>query len=442
MTTALAKYQGYQNDSRLKILHGHIDPQKIELAEHQHISQYVATWRQLTSYYLHYIPNDFADSVSETQSYEILQNDEAIYQALDLICLDAAGDYIEVFCKNKDLEFILNAALKYIEDFSHARKSLIYGTTLFGLGLQKKSYMKVELDEYPGKTFTFPHKLEEVDRRRLRIERPYYSKDPREQYWTVYSQKYDQYVKMKSLAENPDYECCIEDYVWAYYEFEETSPYFRGLGAVLFRLAYMRSKVLPYWGQLMENWGQPIVLGYINAMKGAFDAAGMGAGWDAVATRMDKMIDEWEKMKSRNIFLMDRNGDQIDIQDSGSKDSSNMLLEFLQYADGKIEKILLGAELVAGSGSGRGSYALGEMHEGKFNLKSEYLSSRVEESYKSYLIYDIVWRNKDVLSSLGIKIPNKQEIDAKIVSIRKRRKERLVEKTISEADAKRMVDSL
>lgn len=437
--TALAEQRFSAEETRRSLLRGNYDPNIIEPANFQHISQYVADWRQLTNYYLFYVPNDFADRVSESHSYEILQNDEAIYQALDLLCLDAAGDFLEVRCQDKALEFLLNTAINYIDDFSHSRKSLIYGTTLFGLGLQRKEWKKVQVEAFPGKIFSFPCLLKEADRRRLRIERPYGSRT--EQYWTIYSQKYDQYVKMKSKSNFPNYECCIEDYVWSYYEFEETSPYFRGLGAVLFRLAYMRSKVLPYWGELMERWGEPVVCGQINAMKGAFDAEGLGSGWTAVAQRMDKMIEQWEKMKKRNVFLMDRNGDQIDIKDPGLS-GSNMLLEFLEYADGRIEKILLGADLVAGSGSGRGSYALGEMHEGKFNLKSDYLKRRAEESYKSYLVYDIVWRNAMVLSSMGIKIPDKQEISVEIVSNRKRMKQRLVEKTISEADAKRMVDAL
>lgn len=417
------------------------DKSKIEPAVYQHVSAYVSTWRQITGYYLNYVPNEYADQVTADQSYEILQNDESIFHALDLLSLDASGDFLEVRCRDKTLEFILNTGLSHINDFTHSRKSLAYGSTLFGLGLQKKVWDTFELEEFPGVTFEFPIELKEVDRRRLRIERPSNDFGRERQYWTIYSQKYDQYVKIKSRAEFPQYECCLEDFVWCYWEFEETNPYFRGVGQVLFRLAYIRSKIVPYWAQIMENWGQPIVIAMVNSMKGAFDAAGLGAGFSDASSRIDKLIDKWEMMKARNMFVADKNGDQVTVHEHGNQ-GTNMILEFLDYADGKIQNILLGADLVSGAGSGRGSYALGEMHEGKFGLKSKYLSKRISSAYKNYLVYDMIYRNRSVLTSLGIKIPSKQELSVSTVSEKKQLKEDLIEKTISTADVKKAVETL
>ena len=137
-------------------------------------------------------------------------------------------------------------------------------------------------------------------------------------------------------------------------------------------MVYIRDKVIHYWADLMEKWGHPIVTAAINSMKGAFDAANVGEGYVTEESRMNKLLEQWENMKARNVFLYDRNGDQIEIKDFGAQ-GNNMFRDYLNYMDSQIHAMILGSELVTETGGGHGSYAMAHVHRGTTQAKIMYI---------------------------------------------------------------------
>jgi len=258
-----------------------------DLANIQNIPAYVGELRARTGYYLGWIPNEYADQATADAYYDIIRQDTEIWRCLNLLSLMSAGEYIFIETKDKKLKAVCKFFMKNIRKFLHARKSMVEKALLFGLGIQRKYYKK---EEFGGMEWTIVSSLKEVDRRRLRIERD--NQDKNKLYWTIWCPRIDQYIK---LGERKDFPLapegtCFDDYVWNYYENEELFPYFQGLGDILYTLAYIKSKVIPYWADLAESWSKPLLIWSIDSAVASF-TANIGTSATGSAQRVKELLE-------------------------------------------------------------------------------------------------------------------------------------------------------
>lgn len=366
-----------------------------KFAQTQYISQYVTDLRQITGYYLPWIPETSHDV---EDFYDCIENDAAVKHAMHLLSLMVAGEYFEVSGPDKMWNQIAVKAFRHIIRFTHSRKSMISKSVLYGLAIQKKEWKKVTWDEFPGMSWEVPTRIKEVDRRRVRIERGF--EDKNDLCYTIWCPKTDQYMKLEDRNINPVALNAVQDYLWVMHEFEEMSPYGRGIGEVLYPLIYIKRQVVQYWADLAEHWGQPMLVATIQAARAAVDAALKGGtGVKNASDIMDNWLDMLEKMRARHVAVKP-DYDKLDIHEAGST-GQNILKELIDYIDKKIELLILGAELTTMAPS-VGSYALGQLHKGATQSIVSYNRSNIEEVFERDLLYDFYLRNRYNFLALGL----------------------------------------
>ncbi len=374
------------------------------LAKLQYISKYVGDLRNLIGYYTGYVSETYHDV---EEYYNIIEQDPAIRHALFLLSLMTAGDQWEIETKDKKLKKIMTMLLSNVERFTHARCSMVEKSVLYGLSIQKKYWKRKKIW---GVWWEVPSKLVEVDRRRLRIERDL--EDRTKTYWTMWCPYVDQYVILDDRREIPDASLAVQDFVWHWFEREEMSPYFKGMGETLYQLAYIKAKVIQYWADLSEHWGRPLMIATIDAARAAIDAASMGgSGVEDVNNIVSNWLDLLENMRARHVAVKPSH-DQIEVHEGGST-GQNILQGLIEYIDKKIQLLLLGAELTTIAPS-VGSYALGQIHRGATNSIVIYNRKALQETLERQLLYDIYHRNLENFRNLEIEWPGWGEISLKI----------------------------
>jgi len=370
------------------------------LARTQLTSNYVATLRGIIGYFIGYVNNITADQAENV--YEMLKNDAQVAHGIHFLSLQIAGETFTIDTPNEELSKIIMFGLKQIRDFTHARKSLAASAVLFGLGIQKKEYTT---KKYNGFSWKVPTALREIDRRRLRIE--YSTENKNEQYWTVWSPKYDAYVVLEDRNKIPDAEYSLQDYVWFMHDFEETSPYFRGFGEVLYPLIYTKQKLLQYWGDLSESWAKPFLIALIDPNQGTINSI----HGNSVQERVDSIFDSFTAARARHMVVGDKR-DKFEYHEMGNV-GNNLIKEYIEYIDTKIELLLIGSKLTTGTGES-GSYALGHIHRGSTQSIITYNRVRLEEVLVQDLIMDFLWQNRINLNILNIEMPDVSDVAIKI----------------------------
>ena len=123
---------------------------QVERANIQYIPAYVSELRQRTGYYLSYIPNEYADQPTKDNYYEVIRKDPEIKRCSNLFAVKVAGERLHIQSKtDKRLELIVAAIFDNIKNFQHVKKSLIEKGMVFGLAIQKKSYKRISLRNFP-----------------------------------------------------------------------------------------------------------------------------------------------------------------------------------------------------------------------------------------------------------------------------------------------------
>ena len=378
---------------------------QVERANIQYIPAYVSELRQRTGYYLSYIPNEYADQPTKDNYYEVIRKDPEIKRCSNLFAVKVAGERLHIQSKtDKRLELIVAAIFDNIKNFQHVKKSLIEKGMVFGLAIQKKSYKRISLRNFPGLVWEMIDEVREVDRRRLRIER--LKEDKNQTYWTIWNPQYDSYVKIMDRKTDPQAPIAMQDFVWFFDEHEELFPYFEGLGECLYLLAYIKTRVLQYWTDLCESWAKPFLVVATDLMKGVFNA-NLGQGFVSKTKRVSDLLDTFEKTRSRHIAVIDKS-DELQYHERGSV-GANMLKELIGYCDAKIQLLFFGTELATEAGN-YGSYKLGAIHHEETNKLAIYQRSRLEDVLLRDIVFDTLYRNRFNLSLLGIPFPEKQDL--------------------------------
>lgn len=369
------------------------------LARMQHISSYVGLLRQKIGLYLGWTPETYANQVAEDNAYDLLKNDEVVSSNLFLHSANASQGKIFVQGDDARLVTILNELISKTQDVGHTKLSLLANGMLFGLGVQLKKYAKGYISAIKGIEWTYIKSAQEVDTRRLRIERDEH--DRNNLYWTIWTPAEDQYIRLWDRSENPEaaHGEGVQDYMWYIHEKDELNPYFRGLGVVLYRLVYVRSKIVQYWAELCESWARPFITLSINMAKGALSSLQMN-DIKTADERIQEWLDVLEAARGRHAIVKDSN-DKLEILEKGST-GNNILREFLNYLDEKIQNVFLGASLTTGTGKGVGSYALGEVHQEQTHYLIAYSKERLCEVLMREFVEDLVYQNRNTLKMLGI----------------------------------------
>ena len=393
------------------------------LARIQHIPSYVTELRLTSGMYIGWVPQYYADDVTAESYYSIMENDPAVWHALHLLSLMSAGEYVEYISKDKLLKKIVTEGLKHIRDYTHARKSLIEKSVLHGLGVQRKYYKKVRLRCFPGLDWIVPYRMQEVDRRRLRIER--HSDNRNLAYWTIWCQEPDQFMILEDRSKNPNAPdgFAVQDFIWFIQMWNELSPYHEGFGQKLFALTYIKSKVLQYWADLCESWSKPFLVALIDTAKATWGAE---IGFVSMQQRAQAILDALDKARARHSVVFDKE-DKVNFHEHGST-GSNICQELMQYCDKKIHLLILGQELTTGTGTGRGSYALGGIHENKEQTIVGYNRMRCAETLERDLVYDFIFRNRLNLYRLGCVVPEPGDIELEMRVKREKIKEQAMQK--------------
>ena len=343
------------------------NPNSVQYAVYQHISSYVTNLRDVSGYYKGYVGDHDVDTPTADNAYHLIEEDLEVAHCLDVMSLGAAADTFEIGGKNRELNYIVRKALSYISDFLHSRKQLIYDARLKGLGLQRKRWKKLSWREYPGILWDVPYRLEEVDRDQLRIERN--PKDRTDAYWTIWEPAYDGYIRIIDRAQNPNYEGPqVQDFVWFFWETEPTFPMYRGGGQVLYKLVYIKDKLLNLWSTLCEKYSHPFVVALIDTMRSALAATDIGAGFVSADERMVKLLEKIDAMVAGNSLVLDKNADDVRFHDM-KLTGSNVIEDYVKYIDKKINNFVVGASLSTGEGEGKGSYAMQSGHRAVTTMK-------------------------------------------------------------------------
>lgn len=404
-------------------------PLNVKLGKAQHVSNYVGELRGITGYYMTWIPESFHDVEN---FYKYLKNDAAVKHALNLLALLTAGEYWQITSKNQLFNAIATEAFTEIERFTHTRKSMVEKSVLFGLSVQKKYWKKITIPELTGDmVWEVPERFREIDRQRMRIERS--QEDRNKLYWTMWHPYFDQYVVLEDRHYMPDAAMALQDYLWYWYEFEETSAgYFSGFGEVLYGLVYIKQKLIQYWADLSEKWGEPFVHATIQALNTVFDSAdSAGSGTRNVETVTNAYVEAIESMRGRHCMVTP-DGDNISIHEHGST-GNNIIEGLISYIDHKIQLLILGAELTTSAPS-VGSYALGKVHEGVTNSTISYNRDGIDETFTRDQLKDFYLRNKWNFYRLGIRWPRSARFNTLVR--REQIKEELVKKATPSASIK------
>lgn len=390
-------------------------------ARYQHVSNYVSLLRQISGYYIGYVPNEYADQVSEESFYKIMRNDSVIAHHAELMAIFTAGEYCEVTCKDKKLQEIIVKSLSHITNFLAARKSMTEHSLIFGLGIQKKHWKTVTWRDYPGLRWQVPVKLSEVDRRRLRIERK--QNEKQKAYWTIYRPKEDAYIVLEDRNEVANIEdgAAVQDYLWVCGDTEETNPYYEGLGDRLFTLAYIKHKTIQYWAKLGETWGKPFIAYATENLRGVIDSITSARGLPTLYERITEALKLIDSFRVASGALIDKE-DDIRIHEAGSA-TNNILHELISYCDDKQRDLIMGSSLTTSTGDGQGSYAQSTVHRESKDAKVIYRRDIVNRVIEQQLIQCFLLRNKFNLFYLGIPFPEPGEVTVKVKVSREEMKE-------------------
>jgi hypothetical protein len=365
------------------------DNKNTRIAKMQIIPTYISDLKSITGYHAGWVENRAANAAI-CDGYEMLKNDAEVAHGMHYMSLQACGEKVIIETKNEPLKKVVNWMLSKIHNFVHVRKSIAYSSLLFGLGIMKKTYTPVS----KGLIWEVSRCIQEIDVRRFRIE--YNMDNKTEQYWTYWHPKYDAYVVLEDRQVCPDAEIAVQDFVWSWHEFEETSPYFRGFGEVLYPLVAIKQKLLANWTDLCEAWARPFLVGLMDIQAGTINSS---AG-HTLNEKVTNVLDAFEQARKRRAIVIDSR-DKLEYKEMGNV-GNNILQEFLKYIDSKISMLIIGSELATSMPKASGSYALGKIHESVTSAIIGYNRQRLAEALKRDVIDDFVIRNKENFFVLGI----------------------------------------
>lgn len=409
-----------------------------KLAKIQYYDTYVQELKFATAYYNNWIPQEYSSLLTQSEAYDLLKNDEKVRETLNLLSLFASGEkaridvYRYVDSNAKEVyKRVAEKCLNNISRFNHARKSAVFQSHLFGLSIQEVEWECKQIAGLPG-VWEIPKKITEIDKRRFRLER--HTEDKKNAYWTMWREEEDAYVVLMDREEYPNYlGPHMQDFLWCWYEEDKLEPYYRGLSHVLFRMAYTKSQMFQYWHELAEGWSKPWIHVESDLEKGAFDAD-LGTGFQGQADRQAEIIEQVAKHRARHVLVSDKNSERITVHEGGSI-GTNIMLQYIDYADLRIEKNILGESL--DSQNGGGSFNAGTLKREAQDALIVDARSTIEELHSTDLLGEVWYRNRANLAALGVPIPDTGDVKIRYYIESEEIKEEYLSEGVSESRKQR-----
>lgn len=372
----------------------------------------VQEYKYATAYYNNWIPHDYSSVLTNNEAYDLLKNDETIREKMNLLSLFASGEksrlHVSKYVDSREESIyrrVAEKALLNIDRFGEAKKSLIFQSHLFGLSMQEIHWEPKTIRGLPG-TWLMPVRLEEYDKRFFRKERNLESK---EEYWTMWRKEHDEYIVILDAYEYPGYlGPTTQDFLWCYYEQDNFEPYFRGLSHVLFKLAYTKKFMHQYWHDLAESWSKPWIQVKADMQKGSFNDTDLGSGFETWAARAEEYIKELSKHRAQHILVSDKDDHEIEIHTGGGSIGQNIMSEYIDYADQRIEKNILGESLE--NKDGGGSFNAGSLKREAMDAVIVDARDAAEETHSNQLLMQVYYRNRKNLWHLGVDVPDKGDV--------------------------------
>lgn len=375
----------------------------------QHQSAFVIDLKQRTGYYTGFVSDTI---LNDMNYYEILSQDAEIKRCLHQLAIQTAGKDVVVEIKNNfAVERLINSMLQNIRYYVTFRKSLVEKSVLYGIGIQRKHYKNLYLCGLK-QPFRAPYYISEVDNKRVRIESVRKKSGRMERYWTMWLPKNDRYMILEDRFKVPSARegTALQDYMFHIFEQEEREPYGAGLGRILYVLAYIKRKVLEFWVELCESWARPFVIALIDTLKASIDLQSGGTGMETLETRIEEIIKAVEKSRksSHRTMVVDK-ADTLDMHEMGSI-GNNIIRELINYCDEKIALLILGSYLATASGK-NGSYAMAVIHLKQSRKLILYNRARLIESIKQDIVFDFIYRNREIFYKNGLSIPRFNDVE-------------------------------
>ena len=327
-----------------------------------------------------------------------IQRDARVSQAIAHRCGAVAGGEWTVEgasdrATDQALAEIVREGLKGIANFRESRKRMAH--CIF----RGRSYAYIEgsrklekLGDYDAQTWGLPHRLREIDKRRVQIvpntiegvdgERNRI--EVKKQLWDVAGFEWRDISpeNWRSLVEI------------VYDDTEERLGYGRPVLEQIYFLWWAKMEIMSQGLAALERFAGGSVLVHMDP-----ENHGGGLGRDADSIR-DAYIDEIGKMRGEHCLVVPK-GDEVSVV-TGGAEGSRMVQEMLSYIDAAIISTTLGATLPFGVGMDTGSLARAEVErevsEGFLQADREIL----DEALTRKLVGQFIELNQPLLSELGL----------------------------------------
>ena len=178
-----------------------------------------------------------------------------------------------------------------------------------------------------------------------------------------------------------------------YSDQESRLGYGRGLLEAIYFYHYAKGIVLREGLQGLERWSQGQLIVKIEGLREA-----------STGKTNENLQNEWlkvlERMRSRNAMAFDKNDEYEVVQGGG--EGHKMVVDFLNYLDNAMTRLILGAVLPSGGDAGGGSFARAAVEENTMETLIQYDRALLDEVITRDLV-GMVWRaNIENLRAVGL----------------------------------------
>lgn len=290
---------------------------------------------------------------------------------------------------DKHLADIVTEMVEGIDGFTEARYQAAQAVIIARQYHYIEGERKVaSFAETPEMNFWCPTRLCQIDKRRFRlVPRPWRDTENKE-HIAVSLEMFSEDRRNWEMVEHPEW------FLKHKYGDEESRLFLgRGILEAIYFYHWMKGVVLREGLQGVERWAQGMAVVKIDGLRA-------GSEDRDTQTVLNTWLDVIKKQRARNSLVFDSK-DEVEIINSDGTGHA-MVMEFLQYLDNAITRLILGAVLPTGGDTGEGSFARAETEMESSQVLIEYDRRLLDETITRDLVALIVRQNKPQFAMLGL----------------------------------------
>ena len=289
---------------------------------------------------------------------------------------------------------ITTDALKKIRSFTESRSLLmnsIFHATAYAFPEGSRQWMNLGGVEA---NWWVPRKLKHVDKKRFQIVPTHLSDEPGEP--EIVSTRIEMW-HISRLVYVPITQERFQRFTRMIYNDEEGRlGYGRGLMESIYFLWWVKQELIKEGLSGIEKWARGIIGAKVDLQQQAGDS-------DTETSKIrNEFVDAIEKMQSRHVIVMDKQ-DELIISEGGGGKGSDMVMQFMKYADDCLMGVIMGSVLpFGGSGKDTGSLARARVEEDTSDILLVQDREKLGECLTDGVV-DFFWKsNQPQLSALGL----------------------------------------